>query len=56
MNGLAIKDYHRDLVARYYRELIRRHGLYAWQRRVGTLRRIVWTAEGFALVERRMIG
>lgn len=50
---MKITDYHRMVVTRYYGRLLRRHGLAALLRRIGQLRRIVWTAEGLSQVERR---
>ena len=51
---MKIKDYHRGIVARYYGELICKHGFDLILRNIPRLSRVVWTETGFAAVERRL--
>jgi hypothetical protein len=53
---MILHDYHREIVARYYGILMRRHNLKALIRRIPAISRIYKTEKGFELVENRVLG
>lgn len=53
IRDFRITDYHRELVACYYSQILYRFGGESLHRHIAALRRIVWTRSGRNLVERR---
>ncbi len=51
---MRITDYHREVVAIYYKRIIDQYGLAALLKHIETLAHIVWSDNGLRLVERRV--
>lgn len=54
MTEYRVKDYHRDMVTKYYGRLYQRYGADRFIARVPLLSRIVWTKAGLILAEKHL--